>query len=176
MALNAYMRLTGEAQGEIKGSVTKAGREDSVMVVACSHEIDSPRDPASGLPMGKRQHKPLVITKEIDRSTPLLMNALVNNENISELTLEFWKPSRSGKEEQYFTIELVNAHIANIRQEMLDNRVPENMRLAVTEHVSFVYQKIIKTYMDGGISAEDYWGSHSTTSFVRKSPVSRLSK
>ena len=27
MALNAYMRLTGEIQGEIKGSVTQAGRE-----------------------------------------------------------------------------------------------------------------------------------------------------
>ena len=176
MALNAYLRLTGETQGEIKGSVMQAGREDSIMVVGCSHEIDSPRDAASGLPTGKRQHKPLVIIKEIDKSTPLLMNALVNNENISELTLEFWQPSRSGKEVHYFTIELVNASISGIRQEMLDNRYPENMRLAVTEYVSFVYQKIIKTYEDGGISAEDDWGSHSITSSVRKSPVSRTKR
>ena len=28
MALNAYMKLTGATQGEIKGSVTQAGRED----------------------------------------------------------------------------------------------------------------------------------------------------
>jgi hypothetical protein len=35
-------------------------------------EIVSPRDSASGLPTGKRQHKPLTITKELDRSSPLL--------------------------------------------------------------------------------------------------------
>jgi type VI protein secretion system component Hcp len=31
------------------------------------------RDPASGLPTGKRQHKPLFITKQIDKATPLLI-------------------------------------------------------------------------------------------------------
>jgi hypothetical protein len=30
----------------------------------------SPRDSASGLPTGKRQHKPFVFTKVIDKSTP----------------------------------------------------------------------------------------------------------
>ena len=68
MALNAYLTLTGETQGDIKGSVTQAGREDSIMVIATQHEIVSPRDAASGLPTGKRQHKPFVITKEIDKS------------------------------------------------------------------------------------------------------------
>jgi type VI secretion system secreted protein Hcp len=173
MALNAYLRLTGDVQGEIKGSVTQAGREDSIMVMACSHEINSPRDAASGLATGKRQHKPLVITKEIDKSTPLLMNALVNNENISNLSLQFWQPSRSGKEVQYYTIELINATVSDIRQEMLDNRYPENMRLSVTEHVSFNYQKIIKTWIDGGISAEDDWGADSVVASVRTNPVRR---
>ncbi len=82
----------------------------------------------------------------------------MNNENIKNFSLQFWQPSRSGKEFQYYTIELVNASIADIKQEMLDNRFPENMRLTVVEHVSFTYQKIIKTWMDGGISAEDDWG------------------
>lgn len=50
MALNGTMRLTSEVQGEIKGSVKQAGREDSIMVVGYSHEVDSPRDAASGLP------------------------------------------------------------------------------------------------------------------------------
>jgi prepilin-type processing-associated H-X9-DG protein len=49
------------------------------------YSIVSPRDSASGLPTGKRQHKPMVITKEWDKATPLLMQALVSNENITEL-------------------------------------------------------------------------------------------
>ncbi len=157
MALNAYLKLKGQIQGNIKGSVTQAGREDSIMVIGFSHEVISPRDAASGMATGKRQHQPLIITKEIDKSSPLLMNALVNNENITEFTLRFWQPSRSGKELQFFTIQLLNATISDIRQEMLNNKYPENMQHKEREHISFVYQKIIWTYEDGGISASDDW-------------------
>ena len=167
MALNANMRLTSEVQGEIKGSVTQAGREDSILVIGFSHEVDSPRDAASGLPTGKRQHKPLIVTKEIDKSTPLLMSALINNENITDVELKFWQPSRSGKEVQYYTIRLLNARIINVQQEMLNNQYPENMRHKEREHISFVYQKIIWTYEDGGISTEDNWEENSAASSLR---------
>jgi type VI secretion system secreted protein Hcp len=63
MALNAYLKLTGKTQGEIKGSNTQKGREDQIMVIGYNHEVVSPRDAASGLPTGKRQHKPLTVTK-----------------------------------------------------------------------------------------------------------------
>ncbi|WP_339137021.1 MAG: Hcp family type VI secretion system effector [Candidatus Electrothrix sp. GW3-4] len=157
MALNAYLTLKGETQGDIKGSVTQAGREDSIMVIATDHEINSPRDAASGLPTGKRQHGPFTICKEIDKATPLLYSALVNNENITEFKIEFWRPSASGKEEQFFTIELVNASISKIHHEMLNNKYPENMQHREREHVSFCYQKITWTWMDGGITADDDW-------------------
>ena len=157
MALNAYLKLKGQIQGNIRGSVTQAGREDSIMVIGFSHEVVSPRDAASGMATGKRQHQPLIITKEIDKSSPLLMNALVNNENITEFALRFWQPSRVGKEFQFFTIQLINATISDIRQEMLNNKYPENMQHKEREHISFVYQKIVWTYEDGGISASDDW-------------------
>ena len=157
MALNAYLKLKGTTQGEIKGSVTQKGREDSIMVIGFNHEVVSPRDAASGLPTGKRQHKPIVITKEIDKSTPLLMSMLVNNENISDWELRFWQPSATGREVQYYTIQLVNASIASIRSEMLNNKYPENMQHKEREHISFCYQKIIWTFEDGGITAEDDW-------------------
>ena len=117
MALNAYLNLKGQKQGEIKGSVTQKGREGKIMVIAINHEIVSPRDAASGLPTGKRQHKPFVITKELDKSSPLLYNALVNNENISEWKLEFWTPQLAattgvGSEKQHYTVKLTNAKYA----------------------------------------------------------------
>ncbi|HMB89418.1 MAG TPA: Hcp family type VI secretion system effector, partial [Rhodothermales bacterium] len=157
MALNAYMRLTGETQGEIKGSVTQAGREDSIQVIGFNHEVMSPRDAASGLPTGKRQHKPVTITKELDKSTPLLYNVLVNNENITDWELRFWQPSPRGAEVQHYTVQLVNANVCGIRGEQLNNRYPENMQHKEREHVSFTYQKIIWTWEDGGITAEDDW-------------------
>jgi type VI secretion system secreted protein Hcp len=157
MALNAYLTLTGETQGKVNGSVTQAGREDTMEVIGFNHEVKSPRDAASGLPTGKRQHKPIILTKSLDKATPLLMNILTNNENITEWTLRCWRPSRSGMEEQYYTIELVNATVASIQIEQLNNKYPENMRHEVREHIAFTYQKIIWTWNDGGITAEDDW-------------------
>lgn len=157
MALNGYLTLTGETQGVIKGSVTQAGREDSMEIYGWSHDISSPRDAASGLPTGKRRHKPIILTKPIDKASPLLMNLLTNNENITDWALRCWKPSRSGREEHYYTIELMNASVAEIRVEMLNNKYPENMPHEIREHISFTYQKIVWTWEDGGITAEDDW-------------------
>src|SRR5271167_2435873 len=78
MALNAYLKLNGSKQGEIKGSVTQKGREGKIMVIAANHEVVSPTDSITGLPTGKRQHKPFRITKDVDRSSPLLYKAMLN--------------------------------------------------------------------------------------------------
>jgi hypothetical protein len=48
----------------------------SEIVVTKTMDVVSPPDAASGLPTGKRMHKPITITKEIDKATPLLMTKL----------------------------------------------------------------------------------------------------
>lgn len=45
---------------------------DGSCTISFEQEVLSPRDAASGLPTGKRMHKPFVITKELDKSSPLL--------------------------------------------------------------------------------------------------------
>ena len=162
MALNAYLKLKGQKQGDIKGSVTQKGREDKIMVIAVSHEIISPRDPASGLPTGKRMHKPFVITKELDKATPLLYNALVNNENVSDWELQFWTPQIKaqtgvGVEVQHYSVKLINANVASIHFQMPNNKHPDLMKFNENEQIAFTYQKIIWTWNDGGITAEDDW-------------------
>ena len=162
MALNAYLKLKGQKQGEIKGSVTQKGREGKIMVIAVSHEIVSPRDAASGLPTGKRMHKPFVITKELDKSSPLLYNVLCTNENITEFELQFWTPQMKagagvGSEVQHYTVKLTNASIVDISFRMLNNKNPELVRFAEYEEVSFTYQKIEWTWIDGGITKTDDW-------------------
>ncbi|MEA2717750.1 MAG: type secretion system secreted protein Hcp [Actinomycetota bacterium] len=157
MALNAYLTLKGQKQGDIKGGVTQKGREGSILVHAVSHQIVSPRDPASGLPTGKRMHKPLVVTKELDKATPLLYRALVANENLVECTLRCWRPSPQGLEQQHFTIKLTNASIASIEFRLPDNRSPDLAKLVEDEEVAITYQKIEWTWVDGGITASDDW-------------------
>jgi type VI secretion system secreted protein Hcp len=163
MALNAYLKMKGQKTGDIKGGVTQKGREDKIMVIAVSHEIISPRDAASGLPTGKRMHKPLVITKELDKSSPLLLNMLVTNENVSAWELQFWAPQKqaagsgTGAEVQNYTIKLTNANIASISFRMANNKHPDLMKFAEYEEVAFTYQKITWTWKEGGIMAQDDW-------------------
>jgi type VI secretion system secreted protein Hcp len=162
MALNAYLKLKGQTQGDIKGSVTQKGKQGSILVTGAIHEVLSPRDPASGLPTGKRLHKPFVVHKPVDRSTPLLYAALVNNENLTLWELRFWRPKSSGSygvgvEQNHYTVKLTNAAIASIRFVMPSTLDPSNAGIPEYEEVSFTYQKIEWTWTDGGITAMDDW-------------------
>jgi type VI secretion system secreted protein Hcp len=127
------------------------------MVIAYSHDVVSPRDAASGLPTDKRQHAPLRITKEIDKSTPLLMKAWSNGEKMTNFELRFWRPSATGHEVQFYTILLYDARIVSIRQEMLNNQYPENMAHKEREHITFSYNSIEWIFEDGGISSQADW-------------------
>jgi type VI secretion system secreted protein Hcp len=164
MALNAYLSLTGEKQGKIKGSVTQKGREGKIMVIAAEHELQSLRDAASGVATGKRQHKPFVVTKEIDLSSTRLYTALVGNEIFTDWLLQFWAPqvgtaagATAGVEVMRYTVRLTNAAICDIRFHMPNNKNPELVRYAEYEEVAFVYQKIEWTWVLGALSASDSW-------------------
>jgi type VI secretion system secreted protein Hcp len=112
-----------------------------LVISGYSHEVVSPRDPASGLPTGKRQHKPLTITKEIDKATPLLMRAIFTNQ-----TLPIVQMSLNGADGKVVaTVKLTNASVS------------DHLQQGSTETVSFTYQKITWTWVDGGITAEDDW-------------------
>ncbi|MGC4232139.1 MAG: type VI secretion system tube protein TssD [Niabella sp.] len=161
MALNAYLRLKGQNQGNIKGSVTLKGRENTIEVIACNHEVVLPRDAASGLATGKRRHLPLVITKELDRSTPLLMQALISGEVLTSFELQFYTSQntagigRTGAEKNYYTIRLTNATLSGIKMAMPNNKNPELVKYKEFEEVSFVYEKIEWIWIDGGITTLD---------------------
>jgi type VI secretion system secreted protein Hcp len=157
MALNSYLTLKGEKQGDVKGSCTQEGREDTMEIFGWSHEVVSPRDAASGLPTGKRQHKPLTVSKAIDKATPLTTAILCGNENIPTWQLKCYRPQPGAGEQHYYTIDLTNANISGIRSEMLNNKYPENMNHEIREHISFTYMKIAWTWEDGGVSADDSW-------------------
>lgn len=146
----AHLKVKGQTQGRIKGGSTLKGHEGTIEVEAVSHEVLAPHSAASGLPTGKRQHKPLTITKAIDKSSPMLMSALTNNENISSWELMFYTKTGKGTEKLSYTIKLTNASIVSIKLETdADGHTHEL--------VSVAYKKIEWVWADGGIMAQDDW-------------------
>jgi type VI secretion system secreted protein Hcp len=153
--MQAYLKIVGTKQGQIKGSSTRPGNQGSIMVTAVNHEIASQIDPYTGRSTGKRLHQPIKIVKEVDGSSPLLYQFLVNNEVITLWELQFWSSSVGDDEEQYYTIKLTNATVVSIA--LHKNRPPAPDGLHEYEEINFVYQKIEWTFTDGGISASDNW-------------------
>lgn len=162
MSLPFYIsKMKATRQGDIKGSVTQKGRDGWIICQQFDHEIVSPRDVQTGLATGKRQHKPLRIVKYFDKSTPLLYNVLCSNESLPEVEIKFFSIPKAGKsagaEVNYFTIQLTNANISNIRAYVPNALAPQNGPYSDMEEISFTYQKIVWTFTDGGITAEDDW-------------------
>src|SRR5579883_1661849 len=85
-AIDAYMKITGQKQGEIRGSVTQKGREGQVEVTAVQHDIEGPNEQHAAQASGKRQHKPIALTIRVDAASPKLQKALEDNEELSEVT------------------------------------------------------------------------------------------
>ena len=157
MPVTAYLTLVGQKQGAINGSVTEKGHENSILVHAYENIVTSPRDQTSGLPTGKRVHQPITITKELDRSSVPLWNALITNENLTTWQLKFLTSGAQGIAVQPYTLALTNANIASIREYLADNLLPENSSLPVLQDITFSYQKIQWTWTDGNVTAIDDW-------------------
>lgn len=119
-AFLAFLSVSTFAQGtmEIQKSKTKSNQSNDRSINAndesltvkirstgaavefvFNQAIVSPRDAASGLPTGKRQHKPFVITKEYDKSSPLLARNGGGSGKVSvqDLSVTFTSKGRSQK-------------------------------------------------------------------------------
>lgn len=156
-ALNAYLTIKGGKQGQIQGSVTQKGREGMIQVFSTEHVVKVPIDAATGMVTGKRQHGQFIVRKEVDRSSPLLYQALVANETLTEVVLKFFTPdpSGTGMEINHYTVKLTNARLSAIKLVQPNTRVPDLAKLPLQEEISFTYQHIEWTWVKDGATAVD---------------------
>ena len=157
MPMPAHMTMTGNQQGEIAGSCEMKGREGTIIVYGEEHVIEIPRDTHSGLPTGKRIHHPLTVTKEFDKASPMLYQALCSGEQLSPVTLKYYRIDPQGAEQHYFTVELHNAIIVSMEPYFPLTFADDSKPFKHMEKLSLTYEKIMWTFEDGGISAEDAW-------------------
>ena len=156
MAFPFYLKAHGARQGDFKGdsaNPSRAGWMDGQDFVL---EIASPRDQATGQASGKRQWKPIVIVKEWSASSPQFLQALATNELLTSVTLEFESVDASRKEATYYSIQLANASVTEIRQYIgsVHEKGADTFKL---ERISFTFQKITVSSTGGQTSFSDDW-------------------
>ena len=164
MPTPAYMVIEGTKQGLITqktftedsvGKIYQQGHEDEILVQAFEHQIIRPTDPQSGQPTGDRVHKPLMITKVFDRSSPLLFTALTTGESLT-CTLNWYRPADGGLE-HYFTMKLTDAVIVDISSRMPNCQDPDMASFTHLENVYFSYRHISWEHVVSNTSAADDW-------------------
>ena len=158
MPMPGNLTLVGREQGQIEGSCDIEGREDTILVQAFKHTVDLPSN-EHGVPSGRRIHRPLMITKEVDKSTPKLYQALCTGELMSEATLRWYRMDGAGDEVQFFTVMLQNALIVKLESWVPDMFDKNYASYGNMEHLWFTYEVIRWTWEEDGIEYEERWDS-----------------
>jgi type VI secretion system secreted protein Hcp len=153
-----YITVEGTTQGKFKGESTRAGHTNDQEGVAFSYEVKAPTDRASGMASGKRQHGAITITKEWGASSPQFFQALVTNELLKSVVLQFVTADpNTGEETIYHKITLTNARIIQInafKDRAVQREFNETPEL---ESISLSFEKIEIENVKGKTKASDNW-------------------
>jgi type VI secretion system secreted protein Hcp len=154
-----WVKITGSKTGPFRGEATLKGREGSVEGFRFSSQVTSPRNVATGLPSGNRQHSPITFTKMWGAASPQIFQACVTNEILPTVKFEFWKTVASGQQIIYQTITLTNASISSVRRYVAVAAAGDPPDPRELEDVTFTFQKIEIQDNVSGTAASDAWSA-----------------
>ncbi len=157
MPIPAYMWIKDENGTEIKGSVDVAGREGSIEVLEFHHEVRIPTDPDTGKLTGTRKHEAMTFVKAYDAASPNLYKAVCEGQTFSEVELKWFRIDETGSEKEYFNHKLEGVKVCSVKPLMHNVKHKDYERFVHMEEVSFRYQKITWTYLEGNLQASDAW-------------------
>ncbi|ENR8891409.1 type VI secretion system tube protein Hcp [Citrobacter koseri] len=135
-----YLKLIGEQQGDISdgcGTTDSVGNRwqrnhvNEIFVFSLSSGVTN---------TGKGANlQSLTFSKQIDKSSPLLANAINNNENLF-LAFWFYRINRYGQWEKYYYIQLRGASISRIQLRIIKDEID-------TETISVDYDYILSKHL-----------------------------
>jgi len=142
-------------------SQTSLGRGDAIECTLYEQGIVTAREAGTGMATGRRQYEPLLIRKRIDKSSPLIAKALVENQEI-EGTFKFFRPNPTGDgtTEQFYSVKISKGRVASMKQYLPDTIVPATSTEPPMEEITFVFHSIAWTYTNGGVTHEDTWSAN----------------
>jgi type VI secretion system Hcp family effector len=158
MANNGYMSITGKIQGLISagcssqdsiGNKCQMGHADEIMVLSYSHNMENIGN------INKSIHSPIVVTKNVDKSSPLLAQALSDREEIS-CTISFYRISSFGQQEKFYSILIEGGVISELMLDM--PHVILQSDAEPQEHLAIRYREITWIHHLAGTTGYSAWG------------------
>lgn len=123
---------------------------DEIMVLSYTHNMLNIGN------IDKPTHSPIIITKNIDKASPLLAQALSNREEIN-CTVSFYRVSSFGMQEKFYSVSINGGIIADLTLEMPHAILQSDAE--PQEHIDLRYRDITWTHHAAGTSGYSTWGN-----------------
>ncbi len=137
--------------GDIKGESVEAKHRDWIIIQSFSQGVSRQTSGATGAGRARSSAtmQEFIVTKNIDMSSPKLMEAAVKGQIIPEVTLDLTASNRNS----FYTVKMTNVLISSF-----SNSGACSSQCEVTEQVTFNFEKITWTYVDsrGGTTTSSY--------------------
>ncbi|ESQ76729.1 type VI secretion system tube protein TssD [Asticcacaulis sp. AC402] len=143
-----FLQIKGSKQGEIKGDVTAKGKEGLNTVIAFDYSA-----PGAST---RRFQPPVTFTLRWSKATPMLVNAAVNGEVLSQFKYTNWSTLPSGIVGHTATLEFSGAKITSVN---IHDRTGDSDAVEPVVDITISYQKMTITHVEGSITADDDWGA-----------------
>jgi len=162
VAFEAYLKMKGRVQGEIKGLCRQHPYVDQIVVRALSWGIDGAMESLGFQDLekrskvsGRRVHHPLVIRRDADYVTAMLLHAMFTHEVLSSVELTIVAQTGAGMiggvTRPIIVITLTDAIITTVNHETEGyERMQETIRMIYNTIEFTTFQVDVKSGMGGG--------------------------
>lgn len=156
MANQIYMTIAGKAQGLISaacstqnsmGNGFQSDHTDEIMVLSYTHNMTI-------VDISKATHNPIILSKYIDKSSPLLAQALSHREEVNG-KLHFYRVAAAGSQEKYYTIEFRGGLIVDLTADFA--HASSQLDSEPQEHLAIRYRDIFWTHHVSATSSYSSW-------------------
>lgn len=159
MSLPAYLFLYDENGVHLKGGCMTLGREGAIEIMNTQHGISLSVDPHSGSLTGSRLHEPMIINKEVDKSSPYLFDFVCSGKRLKTAILRFYAINESGVENEIYNLTMDSVIVSSVV--FTHSYIPGAITPNMMEVVKLRYRGIAWNYLAGNILTNDFWGKGS---------------
>ncbi|RIV65875.1 type VI secretion system effector Hcp1 [Burkholderia pseudomallei] len=166
MLAGIYLKVKGNTQGEIKGSVVQEGHDGKIHILAFKNDYDMPARLQEGLTPAAAARGTITLTKEMDRSSPQFLQALGKREMMEEFEITIHRPKTdtTGGDltELLFTYKFAKVLIIHMDQYSPtphkddSNGIKEGL-LGYIEEIKFAYSGYSLEHAESGITGAANW-------------------
>ena len=165
MPIPAYMKITGARQKDISegassaasiGTLSRNSKENLIIVQQLMTHVNVGTDVQTGQATSVRQHKPVVFTKFMDKSSPKLWRAVCDGEQL-EIELTFSRTAEAGGLEEYYKMTWEKCVLVDGKAHFPLALRTENVGISHLEEWSFVYKKVLWSHLLASTSGQDDW-------------------